>query len=208
MRSNAPQLIFVAILCGCSATPIVEIPEQPELPAEWGNYALHMIVESECPDVQGTYKNLPKIITFNGSERSDSIGKDFDFFSLFPVYLGSESVKQSLAKPESRSFLKLEQPSPNLLVLTIEGEDRRDSVMYEFRREEGDFECVGGFVEFPVTSTYGTGEGTMLNGQEREKIALIEHGDLVVISSWGPYRLRKSNVSSMFTHEFYLYHRL
>lgn len=209
MNKFAAQLLSIFILCGCAATPIVKIPEPPALPAKWGNLALGMIEGSDCPDVQGAFWNLPTIVTVDKQGEFHSTGEELDFYSLFPVYLAVDrQLTPSQSGDEPLDSLTLRQPSPNELILTVEAHDRPETVAYHFIREEGDFECLNGFIQFPVSSTYGMGEGTLLNGQEREKIALVEQGNLVVIKSWGPYRSRKSDLSSKFTHEFYLYHRL
>lgn len=209
MNKFAAHILSICILCGCSATPIVEIPESPGLPAKWGNLGGNMLEGSDCPDVQGTFRNLPKKVTVNAQGETHSSGEEFDFYSLFPVYLAADRVlTPSQANYEPLDTLTLRQPSPNALILTVEAHDRPKKVAYHFIREEGDFECLNGFIVFPVSSTYGMGEGTLLNGQEKEKIALVERGDLIIISTWGPYRSKKSDVSSKFTHEFYLYRRL
>ena len=85
--------------------------------------------------------------------------------------------------------------------------EKFDIVEYHFRADEGDFKCKSGYIEFPVTSSYGMIEAKLANYQIRNVLLRDDSGALVVQETIGPYRGNTSTETKGFKYKILRYPR-
>jgi len=201
-------LCVAAFASACTVPPIIPIPEPPNLPAAWGSYSQEYWEGTNCPKVSGTYLMIPSVYRVGEDNKRFLDGNDISFYSLFAFHLADRSSQPQKTTSDKPDFFSIRQVNAERFVLEHNAPAVGEIVRHDFDRAEGDFECVYGFLQFPVSGHYGSIDGMSLNGQDVKKFRMTADGNLVFILSSGPYRSRRSADNLDFVHELYLFRRM
>lgn len=196
------------LLSACAVPPIISMPEPANLPVEWGGYSQEFWEGTSCPKVSGEYHKVPSIYEVGEDNGRFLDGSDISFYSLFAFELADRSSRPGELPRDKPEFFLIQQMSADRFLLEHFAPVMGEIVRHNFESAEGDFECVNGFIQFPVSGHYGSIEGMSVNGQYVKKFRISESGDLVSILSSGPYRSRRSADRLDFVHEFHLFKRM
>ncbi|MCR4307317.1 MAG: hypothetical protein NUV80_02050 [Candidatus Berkelbacteria bacterium] len=196
-------LFGCALVAGCSIPQTIEFPDEPNLPVEWGEYSTVTIQGTSCPDINGTYTEVPEVKRVKGYDITDVTGNRYSIYGLFPFEIAENSTVARVDAEKSQSVLRFSQNTHGDITMThmwANGEKVETSV---FKASEQDFDCVDSFIQFPINSIYGQLEGVKINGQNRTRVRLTQDQSLVVIRAYGKYRLSSETPKNDFVHEFY-----
>lgn len=194
-------------LAGCTLPPVIPVPEPPELPTAWGAYGQEFWEGTKCPKVSGRFAKIPTIYEAGKTNVQFLVGSDINFYSLFAFHLAKDLSKPAEPTQNDPAYFVIDQEAAERFTLLYYAPEIRSLVRLEFEKSEGDFACMDGFIQFPVSGYFGSIEGMPLNGQILKKFRLTASGDLISIHSSGPYRSSRSAQSLDFEHEFYLFRR-
>ena len=203
MKLRHFRIIAVMFLVGCSAQPLIELPNDPELPGKWGHFSSMVIPNSSCSDVSGQFEIIPERYKMDGNEALFLSGDEYEFYSLFPFDLATSKTRKITSPESSRRFLRLQQNEANQIELTHIWANGDFVEVNSFSAVESDFICANGYIEFPIVRNDGQIEGSTLNGQIRRRIRKAEDGSLIVTKTFGPLRSSSAVNSSEIVHEFY-----
>lgn len=210
MRRTAVISSWLAswLLGACTVPPIIPMPQPPELPAAWGEYGQEFSEDTNCPKVSGKYLKVPSIYEVGVTNGRYLDGSDISFYSLFAFHVAMESSEPHEFLMEEPETIALGQTGDGLLIVQYGARAIEKMMTYTFDMANGDFDCVDGFIQFPLSGHYGSIEGMSLNGQELKRLRANRAGDLVGVRSFGPYRSMRAIDDLNFVHEFYFFRRL
>jgi hypothetical protein len=191
------------LVAGCSIPQTIEFPVEPSLPVAWGEYSTVTIHGGSCPDISGAYAEVPEVKSIKGYDIENITGNRYSIYGLFPFEIAENSPVVRIDTKKMQSEFRFSQSTPGEITMThlwANGEKIESSI---FKASEQDFNCVDGFIQFPINSVYGQLEGVKINGQNRTRVRLAQDQSLIVVKSYGEYRSNSEASKSNFEHEFY-----
>lgn len=201
--------LFGSILvAGCSVPQIVEFPVEPNLPVAWGEYSTVTIHGSSCPDISGSYVDVPEVKSIKGFSIEHVTGNRNSMYGLFPFEIAENTIAERVDATKKHAILRFSQGTPGEITMTHTWANREKVETSVFKASEQDFDCVDGFIQFPINSVYGQLEGVKINGQNRTRARLAQDQSLIAIKSYGKYRSDSKASKSSFEYEFYRFKRI
>lgn len=205
MKKVTAALIIVFLSVACSAKERLEMPPIPEPPSNWKAYNWSTISGTICPKLAGEYSE-PPLINRSGKEAGFIPNDSFDLYSSYiPFHLGERRELESNDLNLVSDHFVIQQPDSTQFYFVYLNEQTGFLVEYRFRASEGDYECKGGYIEFPIYSTFGMIEGRTVNFQIRNIVVKDESGAFVIQSTRGPSRETSTNSINEFLFEFFQY---
>jgi hypothetical protein len=196
-------LLLGLLLVGCvSIANSIPFPKSPEVPSELGNSPGAMLPDTNCPKIDGEYHLPTSQVTVRRGESERKVPRFSEIFGLIPWSLGNKLHLAGEGQP-ALNRLSFTQQSKEEFLVQMTSDKIPQGVPYKFSLTDGDYDCEYGELLFPVRGTFGSIEGTTLNGQIRVSIKSTTDGSLIVIRSNGPVKSFRKDVSQEFTHEFY-----
>jgi len=197
-------MIAVCItLISCASGEIVQYPESPDFPSEWGSYDRPSTNRDECPDIPGLYTDVPEIYVIDSNSKRKLRGNDGSHYGLFETYLAENSVVSIPKLSETEKYIQLNMPRSAILQIRTVHPSGSKINIHQYSSEDGSFRCLDGFLVFKNKIYDGQIEGMNLNGQTQTKLNRAKDGALIVLESYGPFRSNKKNYQKQFSHRFY-----
>ncbi|MDZ4731771.1 MAG: hypothetical protein SH820_17720 [Xanthomonadales bacterium] len=196
-------LFGCTLLAGCSTAQTVEFPADPNLPVEWGEYSTLTIHGSICPDINGTYSQVPEVKKVVDNDIMTASGDRYSIYGLFPFEIAENSTIKRVESTNEESVFRVSQNTNGDITIThtwVNGEKVETSI---FKSSRQDFVCVDSFIQFPINSIYGQLEGIKINGQNRTRVKLAQDHSLLVIKTFGKYQSNSTTSKNNFEHVFY-----
>ncbi len=205
MRAMLFSLLIAVSSAACTGSVRLEFPVLPDPPINWSQWSLLTLSNSNCPIIEGVYKQPP--IIHRTAEKAGFLPSDkMDLYSGYiPFFLADrkEKLPGSLSLP-NKGF-EIRQSDATEFYFSYFNENNTLVVEHHFRSDEGDFNCYNGFMEFPTITNYGMIEGMSVNFQIRNILMKDENGALIIQSTRGPYHGNPSSLSSVFSYEYFRY---
>lgn len=160
------RLAMVGILCAISvAAASEEFEPVPPRPEGWGGPDPKQVLNG-CPDVNGTFKQVPNVVEFDSKRGQSSLaaGKRGDFFGLFvhPRVLSMGIPKGEplvTPVPPDPPIAIFQQPSAEMFEIITYSFDGKREYKSVFEKGKGDFICKDGFIEILFKKYEGYAEG-------------------------------------------------
>lgn len=205
MRTETAVLILLLSSAACSAPDRLEMPPIPGPPPGWKSFNLTTIPESNCPSIAGEYSEPPSI--YRSRKEEGFMPKDnLDLYSSYiPFHLGERRDLETNDINLHGDHFLVRQPDATQFFFVYLNDRTGTLVEYHFRSSEGDFECQGGHIEFPLYKIYGMVEGLSVNFQIRNIVIKDEQDAFIIQSTRGPLRETAKITENPFTTEFYRY---
>ena len=205
MKVTLFALVIVVSSAACTSSARLEFPVLPDPPANWSQWSLSTLSNSDCPIVGGTYRQPPLI--YRSGEKAEFLPNDnMDLQSGYiPFFRADRKEKALSSQGFQQNDFEIRQPNSAEFHFSYVNENKTLIVEYHFRSDEGDFNCNNGFMEFPLITNYLMVEGTSVNFQIRNILMKDKDGALILQSTRGPYHGNPSSNSNVFSYEFFRY---
>lgn len=204
MRKSLTPSSLLFFIVACSSSAHLEIPPVPDPPANWSQFSTLKFPNSNCPEIAGVFSEPPVIYQSPEEVRSNSENMTGSYYGHLPFHLADRKEIPDGENSLASNLLSTRQPNADNFIFSFVT-DSSQIVEYHFRAKEGDFRCKDGYIEFPVSSSYGMVEGMSVNSQIRNVVLRGNSGALVIQTTTGPYRGDPANQRKKFKHEFLRY---
>jgi hypothetical protein len=204
MIKNLTKMSLLFYIAACSSSVHLEMPPVPGPPAHWSKFNTSTLPGSSCPNIAGVFLAPPLIFQSAEKIEESAEGWTASLYGHIPFHLADrKELKAEETSLTGHEFLIRQTDGENFYLSFLT--QKANIVEYHFQREEGDFACRNGYLEFPIISSYGMVEGMSANTQIRNVLLRDMAGSLVIQKTIGPDRGRPAAKSKDFEYEFLRY---